>query len=769
LTHEVGEGRDVCLVTVNEKFLSTSIVLFILLVVAGLPQSSGASSKGPRTEVLINRIYSSAWETYAALEAGEVDIVSFEIVLPVYLEAIGNPNVALAPVDDMGMYEFDLHNNYSIHSYPGIRSPTSYTEFRQALTFLVDKDRVVEEFCDGFAVRIDQPIASPTHFWMNKSYTGANYPYAYDPAAASALLDANGWVQGGTPNPYYDAAFPGSTPNLRTYPVGHETAGADVDPVITYVRTDDARRLQAGRHLYGNMRKIGIPVDAREGPSSFTYDPVMGLLDYHIYTGGWSLGRFPTFPYFAYHTDYYQSYYSNIVTGYQANNLTPAHPRLDTLLENLYYADTFDQAYHNCQLAMGLFTELCVTIPLFSARYFYAYSTTLLGAVNMDSYGFENDFFFMNVYKADGSPIIWGMITPPNALNIMYEGWLYDMQCLWRVNLFAGFDLPPYNIAADQPSWVLDWYADTWVDPDDGQTKAKNFKQFRPDNYFCDTGGNQLENVDADAYLFSCYLQYAAGISADRWSTVQDLKRFTKVNDYYVDIYYDARSYWLYTSASPCLYVPSVWKNQTYGLTMLQTTCFTVDTNLTTPGFLGLDRPVWINSITGSSSGLLEEWVDYHWELGDFKIDTALVSGETVNVEWYQFGVASGYTLGGNPLEQVFLGCGMYYFTGFISEEGGGWYSDARGNCTYERNPFYYLETPVLGEVDFVWEDGGYYEVTIFDIVKAAGAYGSQGTGVPDSNWFPGADLAPPGGVIDIFDIVTIAGKYGQTFGASPP
>jgi hypothetical protein len=68
---------------------------------------------------------------------------------------------------------------------------------------------------------------------------------------------------------------------------------------------------------------------------------------------------------------------------------------------------------------------------------------------------------------------------------------------------------------------------------------------------------------------------------------------------------------------------------------------------------------------------------------------------------------ASGYTLGDNPLEQVFLGCGMYYFTGFTSEEGGGWYSDARGNCTYKRNPFYYLETPVLGEVDFVWEDGG--------------------------------------------------------------
>jgi hypothetical protein len=756
------------LATIDEKCLSIFIVLFTVLMVAGLPQPSEAISKGPRTEVFINRSYSDVRETYAALETGEVDIVGFDIQLPVYLDAIDNPDIALAPVDDMGMYEFDLHNNYSIHSYPGIRSPTSYTAFRQALAFLVDKDRVVEEFCEGFATRIDQPISPPAHFWMNQSYTGANYPYEYDPAAASALLDAHGWTEGATPNPYYDPLFPGSIPNLRTYPPGHETAGADLDPVITYVRSDDSRRLQAGRHLYGNMRKLGIPVDAREGPSSYTYDPVMGLRDYHIYTGGWSLGRFPTFPYFGYHTNYYFPYGSNYVTGFQADNVTPAHPALDPLLENIYYADTFDQALSNCQLTMGLFTELCVNIPLFGARSFWVYRADLLGVVNMDGYCLENAFFFMNAYKLDGSPIRWGIITPPIGLNLLYSDWTYDMQCIDRVIMYAGLDLPPYNIAADQPGWVLDSYADTWVDPDDGETKAKNFKAFRSDAYFCDAGGNQLENVDADAYLFSCYVQYAVGPDSWMWSTVQDVKRFNKINDYYVDIYYDARFYWLYTSASPMLYVPSVWKNQSLGLTVLQTTAFTVDTNLTAPGFLHLDQPIWINAITGSVSGLLTEWTDYHWELGDWCIDTPLSSGETVTVEWYQFGDAAGETLGDNSFEQVVLGSGMYYLEGFISEDGGGWVRGALGNFTYKRNPFYYLETPVLGEVDFVWEDGGYYEVTIFDVVKAANAYGSQGIAVPDRNWFPGADVAPPGGVIDIFDIVTIASKYGQTFGAPP-
>ncbi|MCW3981457.1 MAG: hypothetical protein NWF11_08305, partial [Candidatus Bathyarchaeota archaeon] len=488
-------------------------------------------------------------------------------------------------------------------------------------------------------------------------------------------------------------------------------------------------------------------------------DKVFGLRDYHIYTGGWSLGRFPTFPYFGYHTDYYFPYGSNYVTGFQADNATPSHPALDPLLYNIYYADTFEQAFSNCQLAMGLFTELCVTIPLFSARSFWAYSTTLLAAVNMDGHGLENKFFFINAYKADGSPIIWGVTNPPNSLNILYSNWIYDFQGLDRIYDYANADLSPYNIAFDQPGWVIDWLADTWVDPDDGFTKAKNFKQFRPDNYFVDAEGNQLENVDADAYLFSCYVEYIKCFSAG--CCFNDLHHFVKVNNYRVEIYYNARSYWLYTSASPPLFPRSIWLNTSYGLTENLVENFVVDTNLTTPGFLGLDSPLWINSINGSASGLLTEWIDYHWELGDWYIDTPLVSGETVTVEWYRFGDASGITLGDNPAQDVTIGCGQYYMTGFNYGTG--------GNMTAKRNPYYYLETPPLGEFDFVWEEGGYYEVTIFDIVKAAGAYGSQGTRVPDKNWLPGADLAPPGGVIDIFDIVTIASAYGETFGAPPP
>jgi len=66
-----------------------------------------------------------------------------------------------------------------------------------------------------------------------------------------------------------------------------------------------------------------------------------------------------------------------------------------------------------------------------------------------------------------------------------------------------------------------------------------------------------------------------------------------------------------------------------------------------------------------------------------------------------------------------------------------------------------------LGEVDFIRKSTGCFRVDIFDVVMAAVSYGATGTGVPSERWFPGADVAPEGGTVNIFDIVTIAGKYG--------
>jgi hypothetical protein len=102
------------------------------------------------------------------------------------------------------------------------------------------------------------------------------------------------------------------------------------------------------------------------------------------------------------------------------------------------------------------------------------------------------------------------------------------------------------------------------------------------------------------------------------------------------------------------------------------------------------------------------------------------------------------------------------------------------------RNPYYFLETPPLGEIDweYKWEAGakprgGYYRNSILDVVMIAVAYGTTGCGYyhshptePSLNWNMAADISPnpmyPSfdgrGVINLFDIVTLTSHYGETW-----
>ncbi len=93
------------------------------------------------------------------------------------------------------------------------------------------------------------------------------------------------------------------------------------------------------------------------------------------------------------------------------------------------------------------------------------------------------------------------------------------------------------------------------------------------------------------------------------------------------------------------------------------------------------------------------------------------------------------------------------------------------------------METPPLGEVDFVWYSGGLdearridinraprhgcYRVDVSDLGLVEEALGSQGTGVPDANWFPGADVAPDGGVVDASDVNVIMDHWQESWGCT--
>ncbi|UCG37497.1 MAG: hypothetical protein JSV64_04300 [Candidatus Bathyarchaeota archaeon] len=694
------------------------------------------------------------WVNYTAASHISVDYNAEPILTwpaDFFTDAVEDPCLVLDAVADFGFYEIDLNNNYTIGSYPGVRSPMNYTEMRQAIAWLTDKEYVVSEICGGFAERIDQMIAAPLKGWADETNWYPNYPYEYNPPAAAVLLNSK-FPQGATINPYYDSAFPGSAEYIRTYPLDHpQKAEQNLDPLIVVVRDDDQRRLQTGRLIYSNMRKHGIPCIVIEGSAPAVYDRVMGDFDYHFYTGGWKVGRFPAVTlYGLYHSDFTYPHGQNYVTG----NLT--HPTLDALLEAGNYALTYLDAITATKSAGGWMTEYCVNVPLWSNAGYYAWRSSLLGVVNMEGSGPINDYTFLNAYKIDGSPIRVGLTDAPHSMNIVYSSWQVDYRCLDRMNLYGGQEVAPYDLAADQNGFVKYHEITTWSDPDDGGAiKSKIVETYRTNGYYCEpVTGNQKAVVNAYDYMWNAWYDYQLNYA---WfsSSFFDLHHINVLNSTTLEIYFDTLSYWNNYDCQGPLRPRNIWFAEPSLVgSAIETFTEGPGNDFEAPDIVPLaNEPIFIDWVEVNDVPLTPN-IDYNiYARGGgpnayLEILTSIADGSTVDVSYRYPMDPRGYTPGNVAWQTILEGGGMYYATSFTPGVG--------GSITLKKNPFYYQETPPLGEIDFIRKPSGEYEVDIFDIIDVAGAFGSQGKGIPDANWLAGADLFPPGGIIDDFDVAVV-------------
>jgi hypothetical protein len=754
---------------------STAMLTLILVISTSIILHTPVAAQ-PRTDDLVIFFCATVQDAFNMLVTDDADICGYEIDNVTFRAAIDDLNIALAPVAAYDMFQIDINNNWTIPTFPGVRSPTSYREFRRAMALLTDRDFIVEDICGGFAEQIDQPIAAPSAGWMNENSSGANYPWQFDTVAAAAMLDAAGFVEGTTPNPDFDPAFPGSTEHLRIDPA----TGVDMNPLICFVRNDDLRMLFTGRMLGGNLRRLGVPCDVTEGPLAVCFGPVMGAFNYHWYTGGWSLGRFPTYVYNLYNNDWYSSFEPNYVTGVNALGL-PNYPELDETTHDLYCAATFGESVTACQDAMWVFTDECVTIPLFSSVAFWAYRREVMGVVNMVGAGLENGYTFMNAYKEDGSALRYAIKAAPTAMNVLYSSWYYDRQVLDRLTLYGGIATAPYERARDQGGFVQDWYVDTWNNGTDDNSKVTYW--LRNDAFFVEpVTGTQRENVNMTAWLMSAFIQHACD---DCWlsSEYADVDHFVLIDedgdgdvfdDYCVEVYYTDLSYWFTYLCGGALLPPRVWLQPSGPLTSYQTEMYTMDFPDTVP-LTG--EIAWIDEVTYDGTPLTM-FTDYNWVEGELVINTFLAGG-TVQVNYWRMGNARGFWPGGlnfaiNP--EIIEGAGMYYLTAYTAGVG--------GSARFLSNPNYWMDTPPLGEIDFWWVWGptdetrridvdrcprtGWYIVDMGDMDYVGLAFGTQGTGIPDLFWFPGADLAPDGGTVNIFDAVTVAGHWTEEHSETP-
>ncbi len=750
-----------------EKLIVIWLLIILILTAIYSHEIVFAQTRGPRTEDLVINFYGDIGAAYNALKAGVIDIVGYEITRDQYADAVTDPDIVVGPVGDRGKYQFDLNNNYTATDLnDGRRNPCSYVDFRRGIAFCVDKDLIVDTFCEGFADRIDQPLAYMQRGWRNTSYwyEDGTYPYEYNLISASAAFDAAGFVQGSESNPNYDSGVPGSAPNLRIHP----EKGSTMNLLEVCVRIDDTRMLEAGRALCDALRLVGIPVNQIEADSSILYPKVMDNFNYQVYTGGWSPGRFPGISAFSlYHSSQYFLGGANYVTGNDSLG-NPAHPTLDAYLYGARYPNNYSEALDFARKAFGQHIEKCVTIELFSAKSYWGWSSDLLGVVNAEGCGLENGYTFMNAYKIDGSPIRYGLRNPPNAMNKIYSAWYYDYQCLDRMDLYGGLEVPPYDYSNIQAGFVSNWTMGTYQDPDDSENKTVVTWTIQNDAWFVEpVTGNPLEQVNVTHLYASIWLHLQAEplISTCPYC-LYNIKTLRMKDPFTLEFYWNDKSYWNIYHIAKCVHSFNWFSKGTISLTVTET--LTADE---VTGYLSCTHPVfYVLSVETQGGEPLLAGIDYDiygtgtqfcdWPCADVRILNEAYLGANISLTYLALDFAGGYYTGGAPWQESFEGAGIYYAVDFMPGAG--------GYLSLKRNPYYLIETPPLGEVDFVKKTTGCYKVDIFDVVMAATAYGSQGVSEPDSNWLAGADLAYPGGQIDIFDIVTVASNYGTVWDCYP-
>ncbi|MCK4435845.1 hypothetical protein KAU87_03440 [Candidatus Bathyarchaeota archaeon] len=95
------------------KLKIPAAILFATVMLVMMVAIPVKADVGARTENLIIRFYANVESAYAALKAGDINAVGYEITSDLYADAILDPNIILGSVGDRGKYEFDTNNMHA--------------------------------------------------------------------------------------------------------------------------------------------------------------------------------------------------------------------------------------------------------------------------------------------------------------------------------------------------------------------------------------------------------------------------------------------------------------------------------------------------------------------------------------------------------------------------------------------------------------------------------------------------------------------------------
>ena len=219
----------------------------------------------PNVDTIYFKIYSSIDTAILALNSGAVDFIAWPITAGRIPSLQANPSIGMTYLSDNGYFYLAFNAKFQ---------PMGDLSFRKAVSYLIDKDQIVNTYMGGFGAK--GSVVEPPSWgeWYNES--AETYPYDASLTASNDLLDAahfldvnaDGWreLPDGSPMPKITILTP----------------PADYDPI----------RIRAGQMIAKNMRDCGLNAEAKAIDFS-TLVARMDSYDYQMLIIGWSLAADP--------------------------------------------------------------------------------------------------------------------------------------------------------------------------------------------------------------------------------------------------------------------------------------------------------------------------------------------------------------------------------------------------------------------------------------------------------------------------------------------
>jgi ABC-type transport system substrate-binding protein len=459
-----------------------SLICLVIITFAVLVPSV-AAVQGPNMAKLLIHIYSNPDAEFTDFELGTVEITDWPAT-KYYLDRWRlMPWLTLRSYAEIGMMQFDINNQRwptgwgepleydprtdTYKHYYNDSDPTDINhrrdwcakEFRKAIAWLSDKARYVREVLGGlgYACETFVPVPALAGYTDYDSLRLQGLIYEYDKDEAIRVLNNAGfqdWDGDGSRDDWKD---PGPDLTIGTADDGDVEINSlrryHAEGLLFYIRMDDPNRRQMGELLAAELESVKIPVKKIITERTVCFRQVMVLYDYHIYTGGWSLGAVPEWLHTIWNSEFYWA-----PIGWSSNYDGWCNKEYDEHSLALYQAtdlDTFKEEALKCQEIMARYVG---HDPLFTSAAVKGFWEGYSGVVADVGYGVDNYFSFLTMVNTTDKTIFgtkeklyddvidYGFKSDIEGVHVISSEWLWDWNVIGLI-YESLISRPPYDKA----------------------------------------------------------------------------------------------------------------------------------------------------------------------------------------------------------------------------------------------------------------------------------------------------------------------------------